>query len=92
MTDPVTLTAASIMAIAASKFVGKAAEKAAETVAPAVLKGAGTQIDNLWGRIKRHFSGNKRAETAIVQVEQDQSEAALTKLEVYLDDVLLQDD
>lgn len=88
MTDPVTLTAAGIAALAASKFVEVAANKAAEIVTPAVLKTAGSQIEALWTRIKRHFAGNKRAEAAIAQIEQEKSEAALTKLEVYLDDEL----
>ncbi|MGP1384259.1 MAG: hypothetical protein ACTS2F_11920 [Thainema sp.] len=88
MTDPVTLTAAGIAALAASKFIEAAANKAAEIATPAVLNKAGSQIEALWTRIKQHFSGNKRAEAAIAQIEQEQSAAALTKLEVYLDDEL----
>ncbi|WP_008317917.1 hypothetical protein [Leptolyngbya sp. PCC 6406] len=86
MTDPITVTA--IAAIAASKFLETAASKAGETVTPAVLKRAGAQVDALWQRIKRHFAGNPRAEAAIAQVETAQSEAALTKLAVYLEDDL----
>ena len=91
MVEPASLTAAALVAIASSKFVEKSVEKVAEVVTPAVLKRAGTQVDAMWGRLKQHFAGNKRAEKAIAQVETEQSEAALTKLEVYLDDEL-QDD
>lgn len=87
MTDPVTLTAATLTALAASKFVGKAAEKAAEVVAPAVLKQASDKISELWETIKQKFAGNERAETALAKVEAG-DEAALAKLEVYLDDEL----
>lgn len=88
MTDPVTITTATIIALAASKFVEAAATKAGEIAAPAVLTQAGNQVEKLWTRIKQHFAGNKRAESAIAQVETEHSEAALTKLEVYLDDEL----
>jgi len=88
MTDPVTLTTATIVALAASKFVETAAAKAGEVATPAILKKAGEPIDALWQRIKRHFAGNPKAEKAITEVETQQSEAALTKLEVYLDDEL----
>jgi len=88
MTDPVTLTTSAIVALAASKFIETAAAKAGEVATPAILKKAGGQIDQLWQRIKRHFAGDKKAEKVIAEVETQQSEAALTKLEVYLDDEL----
>ena len=88
MTDPVTLTASTLVAIAASKFVEAAAKKAGDVVAPSALKAAGAPIEALWSRIKEHFAGNKRAKAAIAQIETEQSEAALNKLEVYLDDEL----
>lgn len=88
MTDPVTLTTGAIVALAASKFVETAAAKAGEVATPAILKKAGEPIDALWQRIKRHFAGNPKAEKAIAKVETQQSETALTKLEVYLDDEL----
>ncbi|MEL7349935.1 MAG: hypothetical protein AAF171_13870 [Cyanobacteria bacterium P01_A01_bin.116] len=86
MTEPI--TTAALVAVAASGFVGSAAKKAAEVVAPAALKAAGAQVGKLWGRIKQHFAGDEKAERAIAQVETEQSAAALTKLEVYLDDEL----
>ena len=88
MSDPITLTTATLVALAASKFVETAAAKVAEVATPAALKKAGQPIDQLWGRIKQHFAGNERAEKAIAEVETQQSEAALSKLEVYLDDEL----
>jgi len=88
MTDPITLTTGAIVALAASKFIETAAAKAGEVATPAILKKAGEPIDALWQRIKRHFAGDKKAEKAITEVETQQSEAALTKLEVYLDDEL----
>ena len=88
MSDPVTLTTATLIALAASKFVETAAAKVGEIASPAVLKKAGTHIDQLWSRIKAHFAGNQKVEQAIAAVENEQSEAALTKLEVYLDDDL----
>ncbi len=97
MVEPVSLTGAALVTLAASKFVETAAEKAAAQlgtgVTAAVLKKAGTQVDAMWARVKRHFAGNKKAEGAIAQVEagppeSPQSEAAVTKLGVYLDDDL----
>lgn len=92
MTDPITLTTATIVALAASKFVETAATKAGEVATPAILKTAGGQIDQLWQRIKQHFAGDQKAEKAITEVETQQSAAALTKLEVYLDDELTEPD
>lgn len=88
MTDPITLTTSTIVILAASKFVETAAAKAGEMATPAILKKAGEPIDLLWQRIKRHFAGNQKVEKAIAEVETQQSETALTKLEVYLDDEL----
>ncbi len=69
MLEPVSLTGAALMAIAASKFVGKAAEKLGEVVAPAALKQAGKQVDEMWQRMKGHLAGNQKAERAITQTE-----------------------
>lgn len=88
MVEPVSLTGAMLVAMAASKFVETAAAKASEVVTPAVLKQAGTQVDAMWQRVKRHFAGNGKAERAIAQIEATQSTEALSKLAVYLDDDL----
>ncbi|CAN5739956.1 hypothetical protein BH23CYA1_BH23CYA1_06780 [soil metagenome] len=86
MVEPVSLTGAMLAALAASKFVETAAAKASEVVMPAVLKQAGTQVDAMWQRVKRHFAGNGKAESALAQIETTQSTEALSKLAVYLDD------
>ncbi|MGB7088363.1 MAG: hypothetical protein WBD47_22600 [Phormidesmis sp.] len=98
MVEPVsTIAGATLVALAASKFVEKAAEKAAEKlgdeVIPAALKQAGKQVDSMWQRVKLHFAGNKRAERAIARIEagsaeSPQSAAAFEKLAVYFDDDL----
>ena len=88
MSDPITLTASTLVAIAASNFIEATASKTSEVVTSAVLQRAGTQVDQLWQRIKQHFVGDKKAEKAIAQVESERSDAALIKLEVYLDDEL----
>ena len=96
MVEPVSLTGAALVALAASKFVETAAEKAAqmgEGVTKAALKKAGSQVDAMWARVKRHFAGNKKAEAAIVAVEEGPPESprsavALNKLAVYFDDDL----
>lgn len=87
MSDPFTLGA--IAALPASKFVEKAAEKAGEVVEPEVLKRAGAQVDRLCGAIKDFFgkTGDPKAAGAITKIEAGDA-AALTKLEVYLDDAL----
>ncbi len=95
--EPVSLTGAALMAIAASKFVEVAAEKAAtvlgEGASAAVLKQAGTQVDAMWQRVKRHFAPNQRAAGLLAQIEAGppqsvQSAEAFNKLAVYLDDDL----
>ena len=97
MVEPVSLTGAALMAVAASKFVETAAEKAAtvlgEGVSAAVLKKAGSQIEAMWLRVKRHFAPNKKAAGLMAQVEAGspqsaQSAEAFNKLAVYLDDDL----
>ena len=97
MVEPVSLTGTALMAIAASKFVEVAAEKAAtvlgEGVSAAVLKKAGTQVDAMWQRVKRHFAPNQKAAGLLAQVEAGppqsvQSAEAFNKLAVYLDDDL----
>ena len=85
------------MAVAASKFVDTAAEKAAtvlgEGVSAAVLKKAGSQIEAMWKRVKQHFAPNQKAAALMAQVETGspqsvQSAEAFNKLAVYLDDDL----
>ena len=90
MVDPASLTGATLVSLAASKFVEATAKQLGDVVTPAVLKQAGSQIDAMWQKIKQHFAGNKKAEAAISQVETRCSPAARNKLVVYLDDELLE--
>ncbi len=91
------LAGSALMAVAASKFIDAAAEKAAtvlgEGVSAAVLKKANTQIDAMWQRVKQHFAPNQKAAGLMAQVEAGsqhsaQSAEAFNKLAVYLDDDL----
>jgi hypothetical protein len=87
MLDPATLAAGAIVKIAFDEFVkAGAGESAKKTVAGAI-----DLIKNLRDKIRAKFQGNKKAEMALSQVEQDGSQAALTKLEVYLDDAMTED-
>ena len=77
-----------MVTLAASKFIETAAKQAGDIVTPLALQKASAHVSRMWELIKQHFAGNKRATLAIAQVEKDQSEAALAKLKVYLDDEL----
>lgn len=88
MVEPMSLTGATLVALAANKFVESTAKQLGDVVTPAVLKQAGKQIDVMWAKVKQHFTGNKKAENAIAQVEADRSPEALNRLAVYLDDDL----
>lgn len=75
MVEPMTLTGATLAALAASKFVEAAAKQVGDVVTPAVLKRAGNQVDAMWARVKRHFAGDKKAERAIAQIEKGEEPA-----------------
>ena len=87
MPEPVTITVATLTAVAASKFVERATEKAIDVVGVEVLKQAGGPVGKLWDLIKQKLAGNQRAEEALAGVEAGDAEA-LAKLEAYLDDEL----
>lgn len=87
MAEPVTITVATLTAVAASKFVERATEKALDVVGPEVLKQAGGPVGKLWDLIKQKLAGNQPAEAALAGVEAGDAEA-LAKLEAYLDDEL----
>lgn len=79
-----TLATGAIAKIAFDEFVkAGAGETAKKTVGGAI-----DLIKSLRDKIRTKFQGNKRAEIALAQVEQEGSPAALTKLEVYLDDAM----
>ena len=88
MIDPELLNPSLMVTLAASKFIETAAKQAGDIVTPLALQKASAHVSRMWELIKQHFAGNKRATLAIAQVEKDQSEAALAKLKVYLDDEL----
>ena len=87
MAEPVTITVATLTAVAASKFVERATEKAIDVVGLEVLKQAGGPVGKLWDLIKQKLAGNQRAEEALAGVEAGDAEA-LAKLEAYLDEEL----
>jgi adenine-specific DNA methylase len=87
MVDPATLAAGAIAKIAFDEFVKSGAGEAAKQT----VGGAIGLVKSLRDKIRAKFQGDKKAETALAQVEQDGSPAALTKLEVYLDDAMAED-
>ncbi len=83
--DPLTLTGGAIAKLAFDEFIKSGAGEVAK-------KTVGGAIEQLRSVIKARFQGkNQKAEAAIAQVEQEGSPAALTKLEVYLDDAMAED-
>jgi hypothetical protein len=87
MVDPATLAAGAITKIAFDEFV----KSGAGEVAKKTVGGAIDLVKSLRDKIRAKFHGDKKAETALAQVTQDGSPAALTKLEVYLDDAMAED-
>lgn len=88
MVDPVTaITAAAIAKIACEEFAKAASSEGAKQAVGGAIGLVKTLRDKLWAK----FKGNAKAETALAAVESDKSEAALTKLEVYLDDAMTDD-
>ena len=73
------LTGAAIAKLAFDEFVKSSAGEIAK-------KAVGGAIEQLRSVIRKRFAGNKKAEEAIVKVEQERSPEALNKLSVYLDD------
>ena len=86
--DPVTTIAAGKILTLAFQEVAKAG---AGEVAKKTVEGAIALAQDLRAKIIARFKGDKKAETAIVEMETNQSLAALKKLEVYLDDVMADD-
>jgi hypothetical protein len=87
MVDPATLAAGAIAKIAFDEFV----KSGAGEVAKKTVGGAIDLVKGLRDKIRDKFQGDKKAEKALAQVTQDGSSAALTKLEVYLDDAMAED-
>ena len=87
MVDPVTLAAGAIAKIAFDEFVKAGSGEAAKKT----VGGAVDLVKSLRDKIRAKFQGDKKVETALAQLEQEGSQAALTKLEVYLDDAMTED-
>ena len=88
MTDPATtITAGAILNLAFQEF----AKSGAGEVAKKTVGGAISLAKKLRNKITAKFKGNAKAEAVIAMVETDHSPAALSKLEVYLDDVMADD-
>jgi hypothetical protein len=89
MTDPATaITAAAIAKLAFDEFI----KAGAGELAKKSLGGAIELVKALRDKIRSRFKGNPKAETALDAIEKEGSEAALTKLEVYLDDAMADDE
>ena len=73
------LTGAAIAKLAFDEFVKSGAGEVAK-------KAVGGAIEQLRSAIRKRFSGNKKAEDAIVKIEEKRSPEALNKLSVYLED------
>ncbi|MEH2148027.1 hypothetical protein [Nostoc sp.] len=88
MTDPLsTIAAGAILNLAFQEF----AKSGAGEVAKKTVGGAISLAKELRNKITAKFKGNIKAEAAIAAVETDHSPAALNKLEVYLDDAMVDD-
>ncbi|MFM9264812.1 hypothetical protein [Tychonema sp. BBK16] len=88
MIDPVTTIAAgAILNLAFEEF----AKSGAEEVAKKTVEGSIALAKKLRDQITARFKGNTKAEAAIATVENDNSPAALNRLEVYLDDAMSDD-
>jgi hypothetical protein len=92
MFDPASIaagiTANAIAKLAFDEFVKAGAGEAAK----ATFSGAIELVKGLRDKIRAKFQGNSRAEAALTAVEQSGSLTALTKLEVYLDDAMTEDE
>lgn len=85
--SPAIVAVSAIAQVAFNEFVKAGAGEAAKKS----VGGAVELVKELRNKIRAKFQGDKRAETAIAQVEQDGSQEALKKLEVYLDDAMIED-
>jgi transcriptional accessory protein Tex/SPT6 len=81
MVDPASFTAAAIAKLAFDEFI----KSGAGELAKKSLSGAIEQVKHLRDRIQAKLSGNDRAITALSEVEQQGTEAAIEKAAKYLD-------
>lgn len=86
--EPVTTLAASVIAkLAFDEFI----KAGAGELAKKSVGGTISLVKTLQAKIRQKFQGNTKAETALTAVEEDGDAAALTKLEVYLEDAMTDD-
>jgi ElaB/YqjD/DUF883 family membrane-anchored ribosome-binding protein len=81
MLDPATFTASAIAQLAFNEFI----KSGAGELAKKSLSGAIDQVKQLRDRIRGKLQGNDRAITALSEVEQQGTEAAIEKAAKYLD-------
>ena len=80
--EPITtLAAGAIVKLAVDEFAKAGAGEAAKQSVGGTVQLA----KSLWGKIRAKLQGNDRATAALAEVEQQPSEAALTKVSKYLD-------
>lgn len=81
MEPTTTLVAGTIAGLAFNEFI----KSGAGELAKKSVGGAIDLVKNLRDRIQTKFRGNERAETALAEVEQQGTQAALEKVTKYLD-------
>lgn len=81
MIDPGTIAASAIVKLAYEGLVKGGAEEFGKRA----IQGTANLTKGLWQRIKAQFKGNQRAESAIADLESSGSDAALAKVEKYVD-------
>ena len=87
--EPVaTLTAAAIAKLAFDEFI----KSGSGELAKKSLSGATELVKKLRDQIQTKFQGNKRAETVLVEVEQQANQAAIEKVTKYLDIEMMEDE
>jgi len=80
------LTGAAIAKLAFDEFVKSGAGEVAKKAVGGASTAGREAFEQLQSAIRKRFAGNKKAEEAIVKIEQERSPEALNKLSVYLDD------
>ncbi len=86
--EPTTLVAGTIAGLAFNEFI----KSGAGELAKKSVGGAIDLLKNLRDRIQAKFRGNERAETALFEVEQQGTQAALEKVTKYLDIEMMEDE
>ena len=80
------LTGAAIAKLAFDEFVKSGAGEVAKKAVGGASTACREAFEQLQSAIRKRFAGNKKAEEAIVKIEQERSPEALNKLSVYLED------